>query len=85
MTNPADTESSQNDDSLQATITSREGNRAVITTQDNQTLSVRTAYLPKDAGVGTVLWLAFHSSTMRETERREQARALLNEIMNPEI
>ena len=76
---------STNEHVLKATLERFEGHHAVVRTDDAQQLLVPRTHLPHDAVEGADLWIVIQTNASREAERRANAKALLNEIMNPEI
>ena len=67
--------------SITATIDRFEDKRAVLVTNDGQTLYWDIKNLPEDALAGTVVRLILATSKTEEEERAKLAKTLINEII----
>lgn len=69
---------------LKARVDRFEDRHAVIVTEDNQTLLVARSLLSPDIKEGETVWLSVETQHNREHNQKKVAKALLNEILNPE-
>ena len=69
---------------LKARVDRFEDRHAVIVTEDNQTLLVSRSLLPVDTVEGASVWVSIQTQITREHDQKKMAKALLNEILNPE-
>lgn len=69
---------------LNLTIDRFEEDKAVLKTTDNQTIIWPKGKLPKSAQEGSVLSFVITGSAATDTDSKELAKNILNEILNPE-
>ena len=69
---------------INARLNRFEDRHAVLMTEDNQSLTVSRTLLPADVKEGDALWLEIQTHHDREKNQKKMAKALLNEILNPE-
>lgn len=69
---------------IKATVDRIEENKAVILSDDGQTLLWPIENLPEDTSEGTVVYINLTKSEIGEQERENLAKDILNEIMNDE-
>lgn len=70
-----------NNHSIKATVTSLKGKQAILTLEDKQTLLWPSDLLPKDAKVGSDIYLTLDTEKTAEGKEKNLAKALLNEIL----
>lgn len=70
--------------SLKAIVDRIEESKAVIRSDDGQTLLWPIENLPEDTSEGSVVYISLTKSEVEEQERENLARDILNEIMNDE-
>ncbi len=82
---PEDTKADlPSDVGLHGTIEALENHHAVIRTADDQRLLVAHEHLPNDIHVGESVVITISTKHSEEQGQKKMARALLNEILNPE-
>ena len=67
---------------LKAVLDRFEGETAIIIFADNQKINIPKDFLGKDVKEGSAINITFSSDLDEETNKRELARSLLNEILN---
>ncbi len=69
---------------IKAVIDRIEESKAVILSDDGQTILWPIENLPEDTSEGSVVYINLTKSEIEEQERENLARDILNEIMNDE-
>lgn len=69
---------------IKATIDRIEESKAVIRSDDGQTLLWPIENLPEDTSEGSVVYINLSKTEIGEQERENLAKDILNEIMNDE-
>ena len=70
-----------NKHSIKATIVSIKGKQALLTLEDKQTLLWPLEDLPKEAKVGSDIYLTLDTEKTQDQKQKNLAQALLNEIL----
>jgi len=69
---------------ISLTIDRFEGDKAVLKTDDKQTIIWPKAKLPRSAQEGSVLSFVISGSAAADADSKELAKNILNEILNPD-
>lgn len=68
---------------IELTIDRFEGDKAVLKTNDGDTIIWPKEKLPENIHEGSVLAMSIHTLAEKENENKQQAKDILNEILNP--
>ena len=69
---------------LTLTIDRLEDNKAVLKTEDNETIVWPKDKLPDSAREGEVFTFTIHDDKLAQEDKRSLAKEILNEIINPD-
>ena len=69
---------------IKLTIDRFEGGKAVLKTNDGDTIIWPKGKLPENIHEGSVLTVSIHTLAEKESKNKQLAKDILNEILNPE-
>ncbi len=69
---------------LNLTVDRFEDSNAILKTPENKTIIWPKDKIPKETKEGTVLSFSISANTNKEQDKRQLAKDILNEILNPE-